>query len=68
VSAGVDTDLARVAGELYGALMDARPFIARLAGVGHVAGTLENPVRAMTVLDRIDAALAESLDYLGEGE
>lgn len=65
MSAGVDTDLAAVAGQLYGALMETRAYVATLADSGRVVLTEPQVRIARRRLERIDAALAEGGEYMG---
>lgn len=63
-----DTTLARVAGELYGVLLDARPFVAAFYLGERRVGTRDRHKLAGETLDRMDAALASAADYLGGDE
>lgn len=62
-----DTTLATVAGNLYGALMDARPYV-RLASLPtSTTFTQDERDQAALHLETLDGALAEAADYL-QGE
>jgi len=59
-----DPTLADVAGNLYGALLEARSYVHRRLGVVREHGSERLLEQVTTTLDRVDAALAEAADYL----
>ena len=65
--ADTDTTLATVAGNLYGALMDARRFVNMDVAYLRAAGYATQAERRADCLDRVDAVLAEAADYV-QGE
>ena len=64
MSAPTDTTLAQVAGNLYGALIDARPIVKRRLDVVRQHGSERLYSQVADLLDRVDGALAEAADYL----
>lgn len=64
MSAPADTTLAAVAGNLYGALIDARPYVLRRLDVARSVSSDRVVQAARDTLDKVDAALAEAADYL----
>lgn len=58
-------DVLTVARELYGALLDARPFVADMTHALHVFNRGGSNPRGMELLDRIDGALADAGEILG---
>lgn len=64
MSAPADTELATIAGNLYGALVEARPYVKRRLDVVKQHGSDRLYSVVATHLDRVDAALAEAADYL----
>lgn len=69
MSAQHEPTTAEVAGNLYGALMDARPYVVRRLEAVREHGTDRLYARVQLTLERVDAALAEASDYLkGDGQ
>lgn len=60
-----DPTITEVAGNLYGALMDARPYVERRIGIALDSGNTHAADAAEATLTRVDCALAEAADYLG---
>ena len=58
------SELATVAGELYGALLEARPHLVRMSDLADLLGCDELLEQVSAVLDRADAVLADGADYL----
>lgn len=59
-----DETIARVTGALYGALMDARPYVLRRLEIARGHGSDRVVADTRNTLDRVDAALADAADYL----
>jgi hypothetical protein len=64
MSATTDAELATVAANLYGALIEARPYVKRRLDIVKVHGSDRLYSVVASHLDRIDAALAEAGEYL----
>lgn len=62
-----DTTLATVAGNLYGALMEARGYVVDASNASPRERAPGYIIGAASTLDNVDAALAEAADYL-QGE
>jgi hypothetical protein len=64
VSAQHETTLAELAGELYGALLESRPYVHRRVRLAMDSGNMRAAADAERTLERVDAALADAGDYL----
>lgn len=57
-------ELPTVAGELYGALLEARPYVERIADANPVQINASSRDAAARRLERIDAALADAGEWI----